>query len=535
MFKNLLALTSALALTVGAAAQWPTFHGGPQRTGFSPVVGPASASILWSYDLNGPMINSPAVGPDGTIYTGSVWDEDLKPSAYIYAINPNGTLKWRFETGFYDDQSVSSPSLGPEGNVYVGTAHNVFYALNSSGQEIWRYTTLDQIVTHAVVAPSGTVYAKLDGFLIAFSPAGQVQWQFPVGSNTPGSPTLATDGTIYVPGDGGLFAINPNGTQRWKYASQDSFSSPAVAPDGKIIYATGNLYAINPNGTQAWQQFGVGTAPYSAPTIDTAGNIYLIEDWELRKHSPTGQLMWTQEFLYDGNRLEQAWNAPIVDLANRIYFGMGTGKRYALNSAKGLVCYSTSGAKLYNLLLPETPSTSSPAMGPDGTLYIGCLDGKLYAIGQPWVVTNPTTFSVQPGIIVAGGLPQLLQADDQYLEMRPGVVFSTSQRPLVLTLNGTVSATSVNTMQVVIEARSTSPNIRQVIEAWNYSFSTWVEVDSRMTTTTDSRTTVLVPEPQQFMEAVSKNVRMRISYKAEGPVFSYPWTVRVDQAIWNTR
>lgn len=535
MSNKLFAAIATLTLVTAASAQWPMFHGSAQRTGQSAAVGPQNASILWSYDLNGPMINSPVIGPDGTIYTGSVWDEDPKPSAYVYALNPSGTLKWRFETGFFDDQSVASPAVGPEGNVYVGTAKNIFYALNSDGQEIWRYTTLDQIVTHPVIAPNGTVYAKLDGFLVAFSPTGQVHWQFPVGSNTPGSPSLASDGTIYVPGDGGLFAINPNGTQKWKFVSQDSWSSPAVASDGKIIYASGNLYAINPNGTQAWQQFGFGIAPYSAPTIDAQGNIYLIEDWELRKHSPTGQVIWTQTFLYEVNRLEQSWNAPILDSANRLYFALGTGKRYALDSAKGLVCYNTNGTKLYNLLLPETPSTSSPAMGADGTIYIGCLDGQLYAIGQPWQVTNPNQLTVQPGTVVSGGLPQLLQPDDQYLEVRPGAVFSTAQRPIVVTLTGTVTAPTVTTMQAVIESRTTSANIRQWVEAWNFTTSAWVEVDARQTSTTDTRVTVQIPNATQFVEEGTKNVRFRVSYRAEGPVFSYPWTVRIDQAVWNTR
>ena len=535
MKTRFLAIATAAVVAASASAQWPTFHGNAQRDGRTTAVGPASASILWSYDLNGPMINSPVIGPDGTIYTGSVWDEDLQPSAYIYAVNPNGTLKWRFETGFYDDQSPASPAVGPEGNVYVGTATNIFYALNSSGQEIWRYTALDEIVTHPVIAPNGTIYAKLDGFLIAFSPTGQIQWQFPIGSNTPGSPTLGTDGTIYVPGSGGLYAVNPNGTQKWRFDGPDSFSSPAIAPNGRIIYASGGLYSITPTGGMVWQQFGSGIAPYSAPTIDADGNIYIIEDWELRKHSPTGQVLWTQEFIYDVNRLEQSWNAPILDAAGRLYFALGTGKRYALDSAKGLVCYNTNGQKLYNLLLPETPSTSSPAMAPDGTIYIGCLDGKLYAIGQPWLVTNPTGLSVSPGITVGGGLPQLLQSDDQYLETRPGVVFSTSQRPIVITLDANIGTAAVTTMQVVIESRSTSPNIRQWIEAWNYTTSSWVELDARATSVTDTRTTVQVPTPAQFINGANKSVRLRVSYKAEGPVFSYPWTVRVDQAVWNTR
>src|SRR5688500_3700821 len=81
MSRKFLAAIATLTLVTAASAQWPMFHGNAQRNGQSSAVGPQTASILWSFDMNGPMINSPAIGPDGTIYTGSVWDEDLQPSA----------------------------------------------------------------------------------------------------------------------------------------------------------------------------------------------------------------------------------------------------------------------------------------------------------------------------------------------------------------------------------------------------------------------------------------------------------------------
>ena len=532
--KKLIILTTAFALASVAVAQWPTFHGNNQRTGFSPAVGPQNPSILWSYDLNGPMINSPAVGPDGTIYTGSVWDEDPQPSAYIYAINPNGTLKWRFETGFHDDQSFSSPAIGPEGNVYVGVAPRTFLALSSTGTELWRHQTLDVVTTHPLVAQNGTVYAKLDGFLVAFSPSGQILWQFPIGSNTPSSPVLATDGTIYVAGAGGLYAVNPNGTQKWFFPSADTFSTPAVAADGKIIYPTATLYAITPNGGMSWMAH-YGIAPYSGPTIDAQGNIYTIEDWDFRKFSPNGQLVWERTFLYDVNRLEMAWNAPIVDAANRLYLGQGTGKRWALDSAKGLVAYDTNGTKLYNLLLPETPSTSSPAMGADGTIYIGCLDGKLYAIGQPWLTVLPTSFSLTTGVVVSGGLPEILQSDNLALVMRPGATLTTQQKPLVVEVESTLPGGAVNGLKFTLESRSTSASIRQWIELYNFTTSSWVQMDTRMTSVTDVVTTVAIPNQAQYFEAGTRRVRARISYKAEGPVLAYPWNARIDQAVWGIR
>ena len=52
----------------------------------------APGTLKWSFKTEKGVESSHAIGPDGTIYVGS-WDGKL------YAINPNGSLKWSFQTG----------------------------------------------------------------------------------------------------------------------------------------------------------------------------------------------------------------------------------------------------------------------------------------------------------------------------------------------------------------------------------------------------------------------------------------------------
>ncbi|MEF8874652.1 MAG: PQQ-binding-like beta-propeller repeat protein, partial [Candidatus Thermoplasmatota archaeon] len=59
----------------------------------------------------GSVYSSPAIGSDGTIYVGS-------RDTNLYALNPDGTEKWRFDTGNY---VLSSPAIGSDGTIYVGT------------------------------------------------------------------------------------------------------------------------------------------------------------------------------------------------------------------------------------------------------------------------------------------------------------------------------------------------------------------------------------------------------------------------------
>ena len=78
---------------------------------------------IWSFRFGGSDVYStPAVGSDGTIYVGS---EDNN----LYAINPDGTKKWAFDTG---DDVNSSPAIGRDGTIYFGSLDGNLYAIKSS-------------------------------------------------------------------------------------------------------------------------------------------------------------------------------------------------------------------------------------------------------------------------------------------------------------------------------------------------------------------------------------------------------------------
>jgi len=53
--------------------------------------------------------DSPALTEDGTIYIGSL-------DNHLYAINHDGTLKWRFDA--QDDIIESSPTISEDGTIY---------------------------------------------------------------------------------------------------------------------------------------------------------------------------------------------------------------------------------------------------------------------------------------------------------------------------------------------------------------------------------------------------------------------------------
>lgn len=374
------------SFTSRAAVAWDTFHGDDQRTGFTSAIGPVSPTLAWSVDLGGPIVTSPIVGPDGAVYVGSVWRDTLHPRSFINAINADGTPRWRFETRFVDGQSISTPALGPGGEVYVGAADGAFYALSPTGALLWKHQASRPIDSHPVVADDGTVYVTIAGDLVAFSPLGDILWRFDLGTELPGGPTLDPDGTVYAVASDGIVAVRPDGALKWRQPFVAGGSAPVVvSPNGDIIVAGGWISALDrEDGEIKWFiNRGWTVSNYGSPAVDEQGNIYYSAYIYVWKISPTGQYIWERTLQEPGgNRLGSTYSSIVVDGAGKLLFGMGTGKRWAIDFEKRIVVWNNQGNEVGSFVLPEATSSSSPALAPDGTLIIGCLDGRLRAFRE---------------------------------------------------------------------------------------------------------------------------------------------------------
>lgn len=115
-----------------ADSAWPMFRHDNRHTGRSPHMGAQENNLKWTYEANSSLhTSSPALGENGTIYMGSSDDN-------IYALNPDGTLKWSYKTG---GSVKSSPAIGENGTIYVGSYDNNLYAIYENGDKKWSYKT----------------------------------------------------------------------------------------------------------------------------------------------------------------------------------------------------------------------------------------------------------------------------------------------------------------------------------------------------------------------------------------------------------
>ncbi|MFC1537732.1 PQQ-binding-like beta-propeller repeat protein, partial [Gemmatimonadota bacterium] len=284
-------------------------------------------SLLWKFQAGADVNSAPAVGDDGTIYFGSL-DNNL------YALNPDGSVKWSFQTG---DAVISSPAIAGDGTVYVGSNDNYLYAVNADGSLQWSYPTEDAVISSPAVGRDGTIYVgSFDGFLYALNPDGTLQWKFSTYGGVTSSPAIDLDGTIYFGSlDNHLYALYPYGSLKWKYRTENMVnSSPTIAQDGNIYFGSADkyIYALDPYGNLQWKSF-TGSEVWSSPAIGSDGTIYFgsskDNSYFLKALSPDGWEKW----FYQTSDL--VLSSPAIGSDGTIYFGSKDYNFYAVESGTG--------------------------------------------------------------------------------------------------------------------------------------------------------------------------------------------------------
>lgn len=256
----------------------------------------------WECDLGDPIMSSaPAIGPSGTLYVSA----DNK----LYCISAKGHLWWSFDVQG-SDVGLSAPVVDPDGTIFVGCTDHKLYAINPDGTEKWNFETDSEVDYPPAVISDGTIYVGArEGTLYALSPDGVKKWEALAGSYIEASPNIASDGTIYVRSSyGWLYAFNPYGAELWElgfdqrgaeYGNSVEYGASAIGPDGTIYAASsGSLCAIDPNGTRKWlvslSEEPLDSYRTASTIVDSAGTIYVTsQSGMLDVVRPDGTLKWS--------------------------------------------------------------------------------------------------------------------------------------------------------------------------------------------------------------------------------------------------
>ncbi|MFN8523890.1 MAG: PQQ-binding-like beta-propeller repeat protein [Chloroflexota bacterium] len=223
--------------------------------------------------LGGMTYSSHAVGFDGTLYFGT-WG-----SSKIVAINPNGTLRWTYDSG--SGCAQESP-VAVDTNGYVYFEHNCIglIALDQNGVERWRR-------------------------------GGSFTWR---------TPTIAADGTVYIDGlvSGTLpvrtetIGFRPDGSVKWRRDSGAAgyFKGFALSASGSTLFSfeAGKLLALNTaDGASQWSRtLAPAQQTFTGSPALTANNVlYVMGDYFSPSYTPDsvfavsavdGHLVWSMQF-----------------------------------------------------------------------------------------------------------------------------------------------------------------------------------------------------------------------------------------------
>ena len=351
---------------------WPIEQHDVRRTGKSPYGKDGCTGILkWKVHI-APYgaESSPVIDKDGTIYVGA--------SEHLYAINPDGTIKWKSEISDWGE----GLAIGKDGTVYVVMWNGNLCAISPDGEKKWEVRIGDYAFASPVIDEEGIVYVgSTDAKFSAVYPNGTIKWKISLrdeGGGTLGCPSLYKD-TVYVNSwrystkKDYIFAIyRNNGTLKWKlYLGQSGgpYIGPSIAEDETLYAVSGcRLYAIYPNGTVKWKRY-LDWPAGSAPAIDDKGNVYIAtygndeSSWSgsyIYAFDSNGTLLWK-------HHCYGTWGGLAID-KNGIIYGAGTHGLYAFNPNGTLKWVYKLNGKLWG----------SPAIGEDGTIY--ATGGSLYAI-----------------------------------------------------------------------------------------------------------------------------------------------------------
>jgi outer membrane protein assembly factor BamB len=184
------------------------------QTDYLYAVNTADGTLKWQFDILGFSASSPTVAPDGTIYVGGDGGSD---QGFLFAVNPNGTEKWRYTFDLHNARS--KPAVGPDGTIYIGNDDDYLYAITDGETEgifKWRYHTLDE-----------------DGS--------------PLGGDVRGGPMVHDDGTIWFGSNNNrLYVVDSNGLLIDRINLDGDVASPTQGTDGTVYVGSRDrrLYAF---------------------------------------------------------------------------------------------------------------------------------------------------------------------------------------------------------------------------------------------------------------------------------------------------
>ena len=318
----------------------------------------ATRKLKWSFQTGGRIRAQPAVS-GGLVFAPS-------DDGFLYAVDrATGRQRWRFDLKASDlhrrlptpdnpyfDFLQSSPVVH-EGKVYVGSLSGALFAVDAAtGKPAWNTGTLDAIRGNPVISGGRVYFGSWDDHLYAVDLKTQkIVWRADTGGIVQSTPAIDQGRVVVGNRSAKLIAYDAEtGKQAWSHDYTDgSWVESSAVASNNIFYVGSSdslkLSAIAADtGRELWQ-FKTGGWTWATPAL-SKGTLYV------------GAISATP-YYFEGVTLKRGFYA--IDAA--------TGREkwnFTPQPTKGYVTGGVAG---------------SPAIE-DGIVYVGALDGRIYALKE---------------------------------------------------------------------------------------------------------------------------------------------------------
>jgi outer membrane protein assembly factor BamB len=385
--------------------------------------------------------------------TWPVFQHDLQHSGRATVNGPQGPatpqIVWDFRG---ESRFRAAVSVGEDGTIYAGNGRNPMIAVDpDTGLRLWASDggsgkhsgALGDRSQPAVDESGRAAMGARDNDLWVVNPDGSVHCRFhiPHDGDATVSPTIGSDGTIYIGsealGGGYFYAMNPDCTVKWSViplggALQNV--SPALSQDESLVFVSIKTEAIALNtsdGSEAWrvtiadQGFGSRTPNFTPVLANDGSAIYFVSRAGLWALDPnTGEEIWLFVPPNPVGTLKQYLrSAPAIGPDGTIYLGATLNKKsssfYALNPADGTIKWT------HNHTDRGAYVNNQAAVGADGTVYVAfgrilyAFDGAGSAGNSviKWQMLLPGKFEAgpiigAPGVLYVGAGKSLFKITD---------------------------------------------------------------------------------------------------------------------------
>ena len=296
-------------------------------------------------------------------------------------------------------------------------------------------------------------------------------------------------------------------------------SAPGVTDVGRSISLTFEVE----NGTLVPYAFVTGSAATSMGTLRYRGDTGAI------------QLGWPQ--LYAAGSASVGYdvvgagygNAYVVGRANNNLVVLGYRRNGTVRLGPSL--YNNNGASGLHEGRMGVMIGAGALAGTGVSQGTTLADFVTQALAQATTAGSPSSYALPIGLLQSGTVANLVSSDNQYLVFKDNPI-AEDVDPVLVVFTGTTTVSNPTEICLYHEGRTANVPMGQTVEVWDWLVGGYVLVDSRNSTTVDSRLVlVLKDDPSRFLGSGGV-FKVRFRYTPLLITEEVTYSVFFDQLTW---